>query len=52
MTSVITSEFVAKCKEDFKKADLNRDGFLDFDEFKAMWADFKEQMEKQGKASN
>ena len=35
MTSVITSEFIAKCTEDFKKADLNGDGFLDFEEFRA-----------------
>ena len=34
MTHVITSEFIAKCTEDFKKADVNRDGFLDFEEFK------------------
>lgn len=35
MTSIITPEFIAKCKEDFKKADLNGDGVLDATEFKA-----------------
>lgn len=34
MTSVITSDFIVKCTEDFKKADRNGDGFLDFKEFK------------------
>ena len=34
MANVITSEFIAKCTEDFKRADLNGDGFLDFEEFR------------------
>lgn len=35
MTSIVTPEFVAKCKEDFKAVDTNGDGFLDEKEFKA-----------------
>ena len=35
MSGVVSSEFIAECTEDFKKADVNGDGFLDFDEFKA-----------------
>ena len=34
MTSIITSDFLAKCAADFKRADVNGDGFLDFEEFK------------------
>lgn len=34
MTSIITSEFIAKCTADFKAADANGDGFLDFEEFR------------------
>ena len=35
MSGIITSDFLAKCAADFKRADVNGDGFLDFEEFKA-----------------
>lgn len=35
MVSILTPEFIAKCKEDFKVIDANGDGFLDEKEFRA-----------------
>ena len=35
MTSIITSEFIGRCTMDFRAADTNGDGYLDFEEFKA-----------------
>lgn len=35
MSKGCDQEFIAKCKEEFKVADLNGDGFIDFEEFKA-----------------
>ena len=34
MSNIITSEFIAKCTVDFKRADLTGDGYLDFEEFR------------------
>lgn len=35
MSKVFDPEFIEKCREEFKSADANGDGFIDFDEFKA-----------------